>query len=101
MFREMAAVMNDREVEKCMSILIEGSVILDIKRDIIQNAIDVTFRVIGDATAKKYYISLLPDCIQELSDGVKLRIDGEYLYNQYLVAKGYSEYWKGNMFVDD
>ena len=29
-----------------------------------------------------------------------LRPDGEYFYRQYLVAKGYSEFWKGNMFVE-
>ena len=40
MFKEMAAAMPDREIERCMSILVEGSVILSIKRDVIQNAID-------------------------------------------------------------
>ena len=54
MFKEMAAVMTDKEVERCMSILVEGSIILNIKRDIIQNAIDVTFRVIGDVCQKEY-----------------------------------------------
>ena len=40
MFKEMAAAMPDREIERCMSILVEGSVILSIKLDVIQNAID-------------------------------------------------------------
>lgn len=101
MFKEMAAVMPDKEVERCMAILVEGSVVLDIKRDIIQNAIDVTFRVIGDAFQREYSLALLPDSVQEISEGVELRIDGEYLYMQYMVAKGYSEYWKSNMFVDE
>ena len=97
----MAAVMTDKEVERCMSILVEGSIILNIKRDIIQNAIDVTFRVIGDVCQKEYSLSLLPDSVQEISKGVELRTDGEYLYIQYLIAKGYSEYWKSNIFLEE
>lgn len=101
MFKEMAAVMSDSEVQRCMDILIEGSVIIEINRDYIQNAIDVTFRIIGDVTQQPYSMSLLSDSVQDIPKGIPLRIDGEYLYIQYLVAKGYSEYWKGNMFVNE
>ena len=30
-----------------------------------------------------------------------LRHEARYLYMQYLVARGYSDYWKGNMFVEE
>ena len=99
MFREMAKEMSVIEVERCMSILVDGSIVLDIKRDVIQNAIDVTFRVVGDAEQKEYKLSLLPDSAEEISDGVDLRPDGVHLYMQYMVAKGYSTLWLSNMFV--
>ena len=101
MFKEMAEIMTDKEVERCMAILVDGSVVLSIERDLVQNAIDVTFRVIGDAYQRKYSLSLLPDSVQEISEGVELRFDREYLYRQYTIAKGYSEYWKSNMFIED
>lgn len=99
MFFEMAKEMSDKEIERCMSILIEGSVVLSITRDTIQNAIDVTFRVVGDSSQKEYKLSLLPDSVEEISDGVDLRPDGVHLYMQYMVAKGYSTLWLSNMFV--
>ena len=52
-----------------------------------------------DAKQKEYSLSLLPDSVREVSDGIEYRNDGEYLYIQYMVAKGYSEYWKSNMFI--
>ena len=30
-----------------------------------------------------------------------LRHEARYLYMQYLVARGYSDYWNGNMFVEE
>lgn len=101
MFKEMAKEMRDGEVKRCMTILVEGSVVLSIKRDVIQNAIDVTFRVIGDINQKEYSLSLLPISAEEISEGVDLRMDGQYLYTQFLVAKGYSQYWNGNMFAEE
>ena len=99
MFKEMAKEMTDEEIVRCMAILIEDSRILTIERDIIQNVIEVQFEMMGDSKQKTYTLSLLSDSVQDISDGVSFRVDGEYLYIQYLVAKGYSEYWKGNMFI--
>lgn len=99
MFREMARYMTDEEVKRCMAILVENSVVLSIERDVIQNAIEVSFRLIGDAKQKKYRLTLLSDSVEDIPDEVHFRVDGEYLYQQYLIAKGYSEYWKGNMFI--
>lgn len=95
----MAKEMTDEEIVRCMAILIEDSRILTIERDIIQNVIEVQFEMMGDSKQKTYTLSLLSDSVQDISDGVSFRVDGEYLYIQYLVAKGYSEYWKGNMFI--
>ena len=100
-FRVMAKEMSDTEVKRCLAILVEEGVLLDIKRDFIQNAIDITFRILGDNQQKEYSMSLLPNSVEEVSEGVSLRMNGEYIYMQYLVAKGYSQYWQGNMFVDE
>lgn len=99
MFKEMARYMPDEEVKRCMAILVENSIVLNIERDIIQNEIEVSFRMVGDAKQEKYVLTLLPDSVEDVSNGLDLRVDGEYLYKQYLIAKGYSEYWKGNMFI--
>lgn len=99
-FKEMASVMTDAEVKRCMTILIENSVVLDIHRNATSNEISVDYRVIGD-DRKTYSIILLPDGVQDIESPAQLRTDGEYLYEQYLVAKGYSIYWKGNMFVEE
>lgn len=100
MYREMSIEMTDKEVKKCMAMLVEDSIILKIKRDIVQNAIDIKFKVRGDCRKKKYRISLLPDTIEDLSEGIKLKVNGEYLYQQFMIAKGYSDYWKDNIFID-
>lgn len=99
-FREMSKEMSDHEVKICMSILIEGSIVLDIKRDIIGNGIDIKFRVIGDPTQGVYEIGLNPSGVEDIPKGVSLRVDAEYFLKQFLVAKGYSEYWMSNVFVD-
>lgn len=99
-FKEMASVMTDAEVKRCMAILIENSVVLDIQRNTTSNEIVVNYRFIGD-DRKTYSITLLPDGVQDVEVPLHLRTDGEYLYEQYLVAKGYSIYWKGNMFVEE
>lgn len=97
-FKEMAEVMTDDEVKRCMAILVDNSIVLSINRDVKQNSINVTFRVVGYDRDKKFQVVLLPDSIQGLDKSVKLRPDGEYIYEQFMIAKGYSEYWKGNMF---
>jgi len=100
-FREMSKEMSDHEVKICMSILIDGSVVLDIKRDIVGNGIDIKFRVIGDPTQRVYEMGLNPKGFEDIPEGVSLRIDAEYYLVQFLVAKGYSEYWMSNFFVDE
>ena len=44
-FKEMAREMSDAEVERCMSILIEDSVVLEINRDIKGNTIEVIIKL--------------------------------------------------------
>lgn len=99
MFKEMAKMMPDEEVKLCMSILYEGSEVIKIVRYEVQNYIDVTFRVMGDPQRRVYTIALLPDAPDDIPRDIELRIDGEYLYTQYMIAKGYSEFWKGNIFI--
>lgn len=101
MFKEMVEAMSDEEVKRCMTILVDGSIVLGITRNMQQNSISVTFRIIGYDPARTFSVELLPDEAHGLDDDVLLRPDGEYLYEQYMVAKGYSELWKGNMFLQE
>lgn len=100
MFKQMAETMTDDEVKRCMAILIEDSIVLNIFRDINHNSINVKFRVAGYDRSKEFQVDLLPDSFEWgiLDKDVKLRPDGEYIYEQFMIAKHYSEYWKGNMF---
>ena len=99
----MAETMTDGEIRQCMAILIDSSIVLSISRDVKQNAITVTFRIAGYDRDKKFQVVLLPDSFEWviLDKDVKLRPDGEYIYEQFMIAKHYSEYWKGNMFVGE
>ena len=99
-YKEMAKEMPDEEVKRCMSIIIEDSVVLDIKREPIQNYIRVKYRMIGDQEQKTYWISLLSNSFEDVEAEDHLRQDARYLYMQYIIAKGYSDYWKGNMFIE-
>lgn len=103
MFKEMAEIMTDDEVKRCMAILIEDSIVLSISRDTEHNAVNVKFRVMGYDRSKEFQVDLFPDSFEwiVLDKDVKLRADCEYIYEQFMIAKGYSEYWKGNMFVGE
>lgn len=100
-FREMAREMSDEEVQCCMSILIEDSIVQDIRRNLIHNTIEVEYRVLGDPRKESYTLSLLSDSVEDVEYRDQLRVDADFLYQQYLVAKGYSVYWKGNMFAEN
>ena len=65
-FKEMAREMSDAEVERCMSILIEDSVVLGINRDIKGNTIKVIYRVIGDNCKEQYTLTLMSDEVQDM-----------------------------------
>ena len=97
-FRKMEE-MSDAEVQLCMSIIIEDSIILEIRRISESNYIEVDYEVIGDNRRDIYTIALLGDSIEDVEYLDQLRPDAEYLYRQYLVAHGDSDLWKGNMFV--
>lgn len=101
MFREMGREIAEEEIRLCMSMLFDGAVILGFKREKLQNAIQVTFKIMADREQKINFVSLLPDSIEELSEGVRLKPEGLFMYQQFMIAKGYSEYWKDNLFVDD
>ncbi len=101
MFREMGREITEEEIRLCMSMLFDGAVILGFKREKLQNAIQVTFKIMADREQKINFVSLLPDSIEELSEGVRLKPEGLFMYQQFMIAKGYSEYWKDNLFVDD
>lgn len=98
-FKQMAQEMTDREIKLCMSLLFDGSMIDTIERKNIENSIRVSFSLMHDVKQKKYNVNLLPDEVNDLSDSVRVKPDGEYMYQQFMIAKGYSEYWKDNIFI--
>ena len=100
-FKEMAREMSDHDVKRCMSILVEGSTVLEIKRDLIGNGIDIQFRIRGDSTQQIYEIGINPSGIEEISEGVHLRINAEYYLTQFFVARGFSEFWENNIFLEE
>ena len=99
MFKVMTAEMTDKDVRVCMSLLFDGSIIVDIKRNIRENSLTVEFQLMNYEENRIYRVNLLPDCIEQLSDGVRIKQDGLYHYQQFMIAKRYSEYWKDNIFV--
>lgn len=92
--------MDDLEIQRCLSILIENGIILSTQKNDISNSITVVYEVLGDTRKKEFSLDLLPDSISNIEFRDQLRPDGEYLYHQYTIAKGYSEFWKGNMFIE-
>lgn len=99
MFKRMAKEMTDKEVRICMSLLFDGSIIKKIERYERQNAIAVEFEMMNYENQTTYSVNLLPDCVEQLSEGVNLKPEGEYMYRQFTIARGYSEYWKDNIFL--
>lgn len=99
MFKVMTAEMTDKDVRVCMSLLFDGSIIVDIKRNIRENSLTVEFQLMNYEENRIYRVSLLPEGIEQLSDGVRIKQDGLYQYQQFMIAKGYSEYWKDNIFA--
>ena len=99
MFKLMATEMTDREIRICMSLLFDGDEIQSVTRERQANSINVEFVFMNDTYCKKHSVDLLPDSIDELSPGVDIKPGGEYFYKQFMVAKGYSEYWKDNIFI--
>ena len=55
-FKEMALEMTQSEIQRCMSILIEDSIVQGVERVIEENYIIVTYKVIGDNRKKAYTI---------------------------------------------
>lgn len=95
MYRKMEE-MSDTEVSVCVSILLDDANILEIRRDKIQNAIDVTIQLLG-ISEKEVVLSLLPNDAN--SEEIMILEDRKELYIEYLIANGYSEYWKDNIFT--
>ena len=100
MFRLMAEEMTEKEIRICMSVLFDGTIVQRVERDKAENFIRVIFSQMGDLEGREYVVDLLPDVIENLSEGIQQKQDGLYTYQQFMVAKGYSEYWKDNIFVE-
>lgn len=81
--REIA---EEEEIRLCMSMLFDGAVILGFKREKLQNAIQVTFKIVADREQKINFVLLLPDSIEELSEDARLKQDGLFMYQKFMIA---------------
>lgn len=96
MYRKMEE-MSDTEVCICVSLLLDDVSVVEICRDQVQNAIDVFIECFGKEEKERILVSLLPNDAN--SDKIAILEDRKELYIKYLVANGYSEYWKDNIFT--
>lgn len=81
--REIA---EEEEIRLCMSMLFDGAVILGFKREKLQNAIQVTFKIVADREQKINFVLLLPGSIEELSEDARLKQDGLFMYQKFMIA---------------
>lgn len=96
MYRKMEE-MSDTEVCICVSLLLDDARVIEIYRDKVQNAIDVVIACSGREENERIFVSLLPNDAN--SEKIAILEDRKELYIKYLVANGYSEYWKDNIFT--
>lgn len=104
-YREMAQEMREDEVDTLLKILFPYARMLNFYRERETNFISVVYTLPEDEN-KEYHLHLLPDDVYLLgndtaSDGELLE-DGNamYQYRQFMVARGYSELWLNNVYIE-
>lgn len=101
-FREMCKEMTQKEIEFVLRIVYPYSHLADFNRILKQNFIKVSFELSDKYNL--YHVDFLPDDIyvydrkdNDSSDGEPIKSgDILYDYQQFMIAKGYSEIWLNN-----
>lgn len=88
--------MLQEEIEQLLLILLPYAMLLDYEKQ--EDYIDVHFRIIGQN--KIYTMALLPDYPQDIPENISISGDSLWEYEQFMIAKAYSEYWLNNKFVN-
>lgn len=104
-FREMADEMRENEVNTVLKIIYPDARMLNFTRHRDTNYISVIYSFPQESN-KELKLKLLPDDVYIIGDGQDL--DAEpvgtgsvlYQYEQFMIARGYSEYWKNNYYSE-
>lgn len=105
-FRAMAASMSDKEVALVLHLVCPFGRVEKIIRNYNSNSINVHYSLLREKNTFIHQINFLPDDIYLLSDDEppdETRMEeGEtlYQYHQFMIAKGYSEMWLSNPYVE-
>lgn len=105
-FRAMADMMSDTEVALVLRLVCPFSRVEQIDRNISSNSIKVQYSLLKESYSKWHEIDFLPDDIYLISDGESLEDnpmeegDVLYKYRQFMTAKGYSEIWLNNPYIE-
>lgn len=106
-FRVMAKEMSDAEVILVLKIIHPYVTVKEILRNKKSNSIEVHYSFPDEPDHIVRRIDFLPDDIYFLSnDSIPKEIyigEGNklYQYRQFMIAKGYSEFWLDNPYVDN
>ncbi len=105
-FRAMASAMSDKEVAVILHLVYPFSRVEKIIRNYDSNSINVQYSLLKEEYKSLHEISFLPDDIYLLADDGSLdetRMEESstlYQYHQFMIAKGYSEMWLNNPYVE-
>ncbi len=98
--------MTDQEIEFLWKDILKINKVIYVKRNIEENKIKVEFESTwGEGTELDPYfdiedmVIMHPDKFNEMDYPVNL--EEKFKYQQYMIAKGYSKYWKDNPYIDD
>ncbi len=105
-FKAMAEAMSDKEVALILRLVEPFSRVEKIIRNYESNSLNVHYSLLHDKHEKVHQINFLPDDVYLIPDDASLdeerMEEGEvlYKYRQFMIAKGYSEMWLNNPYVE-
>ncbi|MCI9441266.1 MAG: hypothetical protein HFH15_08560 [Ruminococcus sp.] len=105
-FKAMAEAMGGKEAALILHLAEPFSRAEKIIRNYESNSIYVHYSILREQNKMQHQINFLPDDIylvpdDDLSDEIRME-EGEvlYKYRQFMIAKGYSEMWLNNPYVE-
>lgn len=105
-FRAMAEAMSDKEVTLILRLVEPFGNVEKVIRNYDSNSLNVHYSLLREKHKKIHQLNFLPDDIYLISDNDssdETRMEeGEalYKYRQFMIAKGYSEMWLNNPYIE-
>ncbi|MBC5689264.1 hypothetical protein H8S37_10085 [Mediterraneibacter sp. NSJ-55] len=101
-YKKMSEKMSETEIEIALGIVLPEAELMSIKRDTNTNFIKATFILPGNSLYS--HIEFLPNEVQIFYkdnpiNGHVIGGDEGYNYLKFMIARGYSDYWKNNPYV--